>query len=74
MSTGVQDILDQIGRLSDEERCDLTRRLAETEDAEWRREADRARLSARHRGIDQAAVDRAVEGIRGWPDERTDQR
>lgn len=33
-------------------------------EAEWRREAEEARKVARARGIDQAAIDRAVEKAR----------
>ena len=60
----VQEILEKIERLSDEERLYLARRLAETSEADWRREADSARRIAREKGIDQTAVDRAVEEVR----------
>ena len=63
-SMGVQEILDQIGHLSDEERLRLARRLAETSELDWRQEAEHARLIAREKGIDQTAVDRAVEEVR----------
>jgi hypothetical protein len=60
----VQEILDKIERLSDDDRLDLTRRLTERSDAEWKREADGARRIAREKGIGQGAIDRAVEEVR----------
>lgn len=60
----VQEILAKIEHLSDEERLYVARRLAETSEADWRREADSARRIAREKGIDQTAVDRAVEEVR----------
>ena len=60
----VQEILKKIELLSDEERLYLTRHLTETSEAEWRREAESARLVARENGIDQNAVDRAVDEVR----------
>jgi hypothetical protein len=60
----VQEILEKIERLSDEERLYLSRRLAETSEADWRREADSAQRIAREKGIDQTAVDRAVAEVR----------
>lgn len=38
--------------------------LAKQEDAEWREEAAAARRMAREKGIDQAAIDRAVHAVR----------
>ncbi len=60
----VLDILQQIERLSDEDRLSLTMRLVEREETEWQREADRARRVAREKGIDQAAIDQAVSDVR----------
>ncbi len=63
-NTAVQDILDRIGLLSEEERLYLATRLAETSEADWRREAENARRIAREKGIDQTAVDRALAEVR----------
>jgi hypothetical protein len=65
MSDGaVQNILQQIERLSDEERLDLKLRLAEREEGDWQREADRARRVAHEKGITQAVIDKAIDDIR----------
>jgi hypothetical protein len=64
MSEAVLDILHRIEQLSEEDRLLLEERLALAADAEWRREADEARKIAREKGIDQAAIDRAVEKAR----------
>lgn len=64
MSNAVQDILQRIDRLSAEDRLELDEQLARQVEAEWRKEAEAARLLARQRGIDQAAIDRAVEQAR----------
>ena len=60
----VDDILDRIKRLPEEDRRLFDELLAQQEDQEWRREADKAREIAQNRGIDQAAVDRAVHAVR----------
>ena len=60
----VRDILQQIERLSAEERLDLSVRLAERQEDEWKAEADLARRSARERGITQATIDQALHDIR----------
>ena len=60
----VRDILQQIERLSDEERLDLSVRLAERQEGEWKAEADLARRSARELGITQATIDQAIHDIR----------
>ncbi len=60
----VRDILQQIERLSDEDRLDLSIRLAERQEDEWKAEADTARRAAREMGITQAAIDQAVEDVR----------
>lgn len=58
--SNVRDILEQIGRLPEPDRLVLEQRLAELEEAEWLREA----VQARRAGIDQAAIDHAVEQAR----------
>lgn len=60
----VRDILSQIERLPDADRLLLEQRLAERAEAEWVREAAAARELARQRGIDQAAIDQAVDHAR----------
>jgi hypothetical protein len=53
----VQHILDEIDRLSNEDREVLASRLEETL---WRRDLDRMRAEALRRGIDEPAIDRAL--------------
>ncbi len=60
----VRDILQQIERLSDQDRLDLSIRLAEHQEDEWRAEAEMARRIAREMGITQAAIDQAVNDVR----------
>jgi hypothetical protein len=60
----VRDILIQIEKLPDADRLLLEQRLAERAEAEWVREAAAARELARQRGIDQAAIDQAVDHAR----------
>ncbi len=60
----VQDILRKIEQLPEDERLLLEERLAELAEAEWQREADLARQKAREQGIDQAAIDKAIEELR----------
>lgn len=64
MSQAVQDILQRIQSLPEEDRLELEENLALMAEAEWKREAEEARAVARQKGIDQAAIDRAVEKIR----------
>jgi len=64
VSEAVHDILDRIQRLPAEERLLLEDYLAQQAEAEWQREAGEARRLARQKGIDQAAIDRAVEKVR----------
>ena len=64
MSEAIQEILNRIQRLPAEDRLLLEDYLAQQAEAEWQREADEARQSARQRGIDQAAIDRAVDKVR----------
>ena len=60
----VRDILQQIERLSAEDRLNLAIRLAERQEDEWKAEADTARGVAREMGITQAAIDQAVNDVR----------
>lgn len=60
----VLDLLERIGELPDEDRRLLDDLLAEQEDREWEREAVKARERARHEGVDQEAIDRAVREVR----------
>jgi len=64
MSEAVQEILQRIQQLPEEDRLQLEQHLAFAAEAEWKREADEARRLARQKGIDQAAIDRAVENVR----------
>ena len=64
MSEALQEVLQRIERLPAEDRLLLENYLAQEAEAEWRREADEARKLARQKGIDQAAIDRAVEKVR----------
>ena len=57
----VQDILQRIQQLPDEDRRLLEARLAEDE---RRRTVAEARRAAGARGLDQAAIDRAIEELR----------
>ena len=63
----VRHILNQIDNLPEVDRVLLEEQLAERAEAEWVREAQSARETARHRGIDQAAIDKAVEEARYRP-------
>jgi hypothetical protein len=62
--SAVQEILDRIQQLPDDDRLLLEERLATLAEAEWRRAAAAARQSAGARGIDQAAIDRAIDELR----------
>ena len=64
MSEAVHEILERIQRLPVADRLLLEERLAEQAEGEWQREAIEARRLARQNGIDQAAIDRAVEKVR----------
>jgi len=64
MSEAVLDILHRIQELPEHDRMLLQEHLAREAEAEWRREADEARRIAREKGIDQAAIDQAVEAVR----------
>ena len=64
MSEAVREILDRIEQLPAEDRVILEERLAELAEAEWKREAEQARQIARERGLDQAAIDQAIQDLR----------
>jgi hypothetical protein len=64
MSQAVLEILDRIRHLPAEDRLVLDEQLALLAEAEWQREAADARRLAQQTGIDQAAIDRAVEAVR----------
>ena len=64
MSEAVLDILHRIDALPEQERLLLQEYLARAAEAEWQREAEEARRLARAKGIDQAAIDQAVEAVR----------
>ncbi len=64
MSDAVQEILQRIQQLPEEDRLLLEQHLVQGAEAEWKREAEEARRLARQKGIDQAAIDRAVEKVR----------
>lgn len=68
MSVGtVEEILRQIEALPEEDRRLLEDRLAAHAETEWRQEAEAARRVARDRGLDQAAIDAAVQAVRYRP-------
>ena len=62
--TLVRDILDRIDRLPEDDRLLLECRLAERAEAQWRRETLAAEEESVRRGIDDAAIQRAIEEIR----------
>jgi hypothetical protein len=64
LSKTLLNILNRIEQLPEADRLLLEEHLALVAKAEWRREAEEARMLARAEGIDQAAIDRAVEKAR----------
>ncbi len=62
--TAVRELVDQVKRLSEDERLLFDELVAQLEEEEWAREAETARRSARDRGIDQEAIDHAVAKVR----------
>ena len=64
MSEAVYDILQRIQELPEEDRLLLAARLAELDEAEWKREAENARRIAREQGLDQAAIDQVIHDMR----------
>lgn len=67
MSEAVKEILQRIQQLPEEDHLELEEHFAMLAEAEWQREAEEARRIARQQGIDQAAIDRAVEKVRYRP-------
>ena len=63
----VEQILQKIDSLGDDDRRVLEERLAARFESEWQQATRDARRIARERGLDQAAVDRAVETVRYQP-------
>jgi len=57
----VEHILRDIETLTEEELLAVDQRLADRLRERWEREAGAARDEAKHRGIDQAAIDQAIE-------------
>ncbi len=66
-SASVEHILRDIETLSEEELLAVDQRLAVRLREEWEREAQAARDQAKRRGIDQAAIDQAIERRRYGP-------
>jgi hypothetical protein len=64
MSEAVIEILNRIEQLPAEDRLILEERLAELAESEWKREAETARRIASDRGLDQTAIDKAIEEVR----------
>jgi hypothetical protein len=64
VSEAVREILERIQHLPATDRLELQDVLAQQAEGEWQREAEEARRLARQKGIDQAAIDRAVEKVR----------
>lgn len=64
MSPQVDVILEQIARLDEADRIILERKLQELSELQWKRDAESARDLARQRGIDQRAIDDAVDELR----------
>lgn len=60
----LQIILKEIEAPSEEDRDLLQDRLAELDEARWRKEANEARHIARRAGVDQASIDQTIERIR----------
>jgi hypothetical protein len=64
VSQSVLEIIQKIKGLPEEERVELDEELARIAEADWKREADDARRLAKLRGIDQKAIDAAIEKVR----------
>ena len=67
VSEAVREIIERIERLPADDRFLLEEHLARNAEAEWQRAAEVARLLARNKGIDQAAIDGAVKKVRYHP-------
>ena len=61
MSATVYEIFDQIQQLPVDDRNILDRLLQKLEEKEWQAETRKARRRADKQGLDQQAIDRAVE-------------
>jgi len=62
--SAIDHILQQIQLLGEDEQLRLHERLTAIADERWREEAASARRIALAKGIDQAAIDRAVDKVR----------
>jgi len=62
--TLVRDILNRIDQLPEEDRLLLERRMTERAEAQWHREVAVALREAERRGIDDAAIERAIDELR----------
>ncbi|NIO41934.1 MAG: hypothetical protein GTO41_18240 [Burkholderiales bacterium] len=62
--SAIDHIWQQIQALGEEEQLRLQERMASVAEEQWRTEASTARRIARDKGIDQAAIDRAVDKVR----------
>jgi hypothetical protein len=60
----VDEILDRIRQLPEEDRLLFEELLTRQEEQEWCEEAAKVRGVAQSRGIDQGAIDRAVQAAR----------
>ena len=63
-AASVHEILQKIAQLPEEDRALLEQRLAELDEAEWKRLATDARRVAREQGIDQTRIDRTIDELR----------
>ncbi len=61
IKTSIRNILRDIESLGEKERLALERELAARAEAKWAIQARKARSRARRTGIDQEAIDRAIE-------------
>jgi len=59
--SSVKGIIHEIESLGAEDRIALDRRLTRQLQRDWINQSSKARKTARRRGIDQAAIDRAIE-------------
>lgn len=64
MPEQLEAILEQISLLNADDRLLLEQRLRDLAEVEWRTEADEARAIARVRGVDQQAIDDAIDDVR----------
>jgi hypothetical protein len=71
MSTVVREILERITQLPAEQRAEFESELSRLEEQEWQGLLAEARQTARARGLDDAAIARAVESLRYGDDNAT---